>query len=126
MSLPYKSELIPFAKKLRADMTPQERRLWYCFLREYPIRFQRQKAIKSFIADFYCHKARLIVEIDGSQHYTEEGIAYDRERTDILKEFNLEVIRFSNSDIDDNFEGVCRMVDNQISQKLGINKQVFD
>ena len=124
MSLPYKSELIPFAKKLRADMTPQERR--YCFLREYPIRFQRQKAIKSFIADFYCHKARLIVEIDGSQHYTEEGIAYDRERTDILKEFNLEVIRFSNSDIDDNFEGVCRMVDNQISQKLGINKQVFD
>ena len=126
MSLPYKSELIPFAKKLRADMTPQERRLWYCFLREYPIRFQRQKAIKSFIADFYCHKARLIIEIDGSQHYTEEGIAYDRERTDILKEFNLEVIRFSNSDIDDNFEGVCRMIDNQISQKLGINKQVFD
>ena len=126
MSLPYKRELIPFAKKLRANMTPQERRLWYCFLREYPIRFQRQKAIKSFIADFYCHKARLIIEIDGSQHYTEEGIAYDRERTDILKEFNLEVIRFSNSDIDDNFEGVCRMIDNQISQKLGINKQVFD
>mgnify|MGYP003295711458 CR=1 FL=1 len=126
MSLPYKSELIPFAKKLRADMTPQERRLWYCFLREYPIRFQRQKAIKSFIADFYCHKAGLIIEIDGSQHYTEEGIAYDRERTNMLKEFNLEVIRFSNIDIDDNFEGVCRMIDNQISQKLGINKQVFD
>ena len=121
MSLPYKSELIPFAKKLRADMTPQERRLWYCFLREYPIRFQRQKAIKSFIADFYCHKARLIVEIDGSQHYTEEGIAYDRERTDIQKEYNLEVIRFSNNDIDDNFEGVCYMIEGRRSRRRGQN-----
>ncbi len=126
MSLPYKKELIPFAKELRANMTPQENRLWYCFLKNYPIRFQRQKAIKSFIADFFCHKAGLIIELDGSQHYTEDGMVRDSERTAILSEFNLEVIRFSNCDVDDNFEGVCFKIDDIVSKKLGIKRQIFD
>ena len=126
MSLPYNQELIPFAKELRTNMTPQERRLWYCFLKDYPIRFQRQKSIKSFIVDFYCHKAKLIIEIDGSQHYSEEGIAYDEERTGILKEFDLEVIRFSNNDIDNNFKNVCLSIDNKISNRMGIKRQIFD
>lgn len=126
MSLPYKQELIPFAKELRANMTPQERRLWYCFLKDYPIRFQRQKSIKSFIVVFYCHKAKLIIEIDGSQHYSEEGMAYDEERTDFLKEFDLEVIRFSNNDIDNNFESVCLFIDDKISKRMSIKRQIFD
>ncbi len=126
MSLPYKQELIPFAKKLRKNMTPQERHLWYCFLKNYPIRFQRQKTIKSFIADFYCHEAKLIIEIDGSQHYTDQGEAYDRERTAILKEFNLEVIRFSNYDVNTNFEGVCLRIDKIVSERTGKPLQVFE
>ena len=126
MSLPYNQELIPCAKELRTNMTPQERRLWYCFLKDYPIRFQRQKSIKSFIVDFYFHKAKLIIEIDGSQHYSEEGMAYDEERTGILKEFDLEVIRFSNNDIDNNFENVCLAIDNKISNRMRIKKQIFD
>ena len=125
MSLPYKQELIPFAKKLRKDMTPQEKHLWYDFLNKYPIRFQRQKAIKSFIADFYCHEAKLIVELDGSQHYTEQGEAYDKERTEILKEFKLEVIRFSNYDVNTNFEGVCMRIDKVVSERTGKSLQVF-
>lgn len=118
MSLPYNGNLIKTAKSLRKDMTPQERHLWYDFLRSYPIRFQRQKTIKSFIVDFYCHKAKLIVEIDGSQHFSEQGLAYDNERTNILKEFDLEVIRFSNNDVNINFEGVCMEIDRVVKQRI--------
>ena len=124
MSLPYKQELIPFAKELRKNMTPQENHLWYCFLKDYPVRFQRQKAIKSFIADFYCHKAKLIIEVDGSQHYTEDGRIHDEERTMLLTEFQLEVIRFSNSDIDNNFESVCYEIDKKVSERLGMNRKI--
>ncbi len=126
MSLPYKQELIPFAKELRKNMTLQERHLWYDFLSKYPIRFQRQKTIKSFIADFYCHEAKLIVEIDGSQHYTDQGEAYDKERTAILKEFSLEVIRFSNHEVNTNFEGVCMRIDKIVSERTGKPLQVFE
>ncbi len=103
-------------------MTPQEKHLWYDFLNSHPVRFQRQKTIKSFIADFYCHEARLIVEIDGSQHYTEQGLAYDEERTNILKEFNLEVLRFSNYDIDTNFEGVCIAIDKTVKERISASE----
>ena len=99
-------------------MTKQERHLWYDYLRSYPIRFQRQKTISSFIADFYCHKAKLIVEVDGSQHYTEQGEAYDKERTALLKEFGLEVIRFSNYDVVTNFEGVCLEIDKVVKERM--------
>ena len=118
MSLPYKKELIPKAKEMRKAMTPQESHLWYDYLRNYPVRFQRQKAVSSFIADFYCHKARLIVEVDGSQHFTEQGVAYDNERTAILSEFNLYVIRFSNYDVNVNFESVCAEIDRVVTERL--------
>ena len=124
MSLPYKQDLIPVAKELRKNMTPQENQLWYHFLRKYPVRFQRQKTIKSFIADFYCHKAKLIVEIDGSQHYTPEGLAYDKERSDVLKEYTLKVIRFSNFEINTNFDGVCEEIDRIVKER--INTSSFD
>ena len=114
----YNKENIPLAKILRKNMTPWERKLWYEFLREYPIRFQRQKAIDNFIADFYCHKAKLIIEIDGSEHYTEKGIKADNFRTEILEGYDLRVIRFTNRQVDTNFNGVCEHIDTTVKAFL--------
>ena len=118
MSLKYNGNLIPRAKELRKNATRQENHLWYDFLRTYPVRFQRQKTIDRFIADFYCHKARLVIELDGCQHYTDEGLAYDEERTNVLNTYNLEVLRFSNLDIDRNFNGVCTIIDEKIKERM--------
>ena len=79
------NKLLNVARILRRNMTRQEKHLWYDFLSSYPIRFQRQKTIDNFVADFYCHKAKLVIELDGSQHYTEEGTLKDEFRTDVLK-----------------------------------------
>jgi very-short-patch-repair endonuclease len=111
MSLDYNRRNIINAKKLRKNATQQENHLWYDFLSKYKIRFQRQKAIDDFIADFYCHKAKLIIEIDGSQHYTEEGRQKDEFRTEILEGYDLKVIRFTNRQINTNFHGVCKYID---------------
>ena len=81
---PYNHANIPLAKELRKNMTPWERKLWYDFLRNYPIRFQRQKAIGNYIADFYYAKARLIIELDGGGHYTEDRFEKDAIRTNAL------------------------------------------
>jgi len=110
MSLPYKHDLIAQAKQLRKKATPQENQLWYRFLRGYPVRFQRQKVINSFIVDFYCHAAKLVIEIDGSQHYEPQGLAYDKERTAVLSQYGLEVLRFSNADISSHFRAVCDQI----------------
>ena len=106
------------AIKLRREMTRQEKHLWYDFLRHYPIKIYKQRIIDNFIADFYCHQARLIIEIDGSQHYTPEGKLSDAERTEILERYGLSVIRFSNRDIDDKFDGVCSMIDKVIKERI--------
>ena len=110
--------MIPRAKELRHNMTKQEKHLWYDFLCKYPVRFQRQKAIDNFIVDFYCHKAKLIVELDGSQHYSEEGMEYDSSRSDILAQYALKVIRFANTDVDKNFADVCVAIDEKVKQRL--------
>ena len=102
----YNKEHIPLAKALRKNMTPWERKLWYDFLRNYPVRFQRQKAIGNYIADFYCAKASLVVELDGGGHYTPEQTAKDALRTKDLESMNITVVRICNSDIDLNFRGV--------------------
>ena len=99
-------------------MTSQERRLWYEFLRNYPVKIYRQRIIGSFVADFYCYQARLVIELDGSQHYTSEGKLSDAERTEILERYGLAVIRFSNRDVDDKFEGVCSKIDKTIMQRI--------
>ena len=111
MSLDYNSKNIVLAKALRKNATPQETKLWYEFLSKYNVRFQRQKAIDNFIADFYCHKAKLVIEIDGSQHYTEEGRKKDEFRTEVLEGYDLKIIRFTNWQIDTNFRGVCDYID---------------
>lgn len=106
MSLNYNKNLIHIAKQLRKNQTPQERKLWYGFLSKYPVRFQRQKVIDNYMADFYCAKAKIVVELDGNGHYTGEQIKYDENRTKTLKRFGLSVLRFTNLEISKNFEGV--------------------
>ena len=123
MSLPYKSELIPRAKELRKNATPQENHLWYDFLKSYPVRFQRHKTINSFIVDFYCHAAKLVIEVDGSQHYTEDGEAYDDERTQILSSYDLRVLRFSNYEINTAFASVCEAIHQAVQESLGTTDQ---
>ncbi len=118
MSLDYNSQNITLAKNLRKNATPQENHLWYDFLSKYKVRFQRQKAIDNFIADFYCHQAKLIIEIDGSQHFTEDGQEKDAFRTEILGEYNLKVIRFTNHQINTNFRGVCHYIDEIVNDIL--------
>ena len=106
------------AKRLRKEMTPWERRLWYCFLRSYPIRFQRQKCIDRYIADFYCFKAKLVIELDGGGHYDPEARNRDEARTRALEQYGLKVIRICNLDIDRNFEGVCTYIDMEVKERI--------
>ena len=112
------NELLTIAKNLRYHMTSQEKRLWYDFLRNYPIKIYRQRIIDNFVADFYCYQARLVIELDGSQHCTPEGKLNDAERTAILERYGLQVMRFSNRDVDDKFEGVCSKIDKTIMERI--------
>ena len=114
----YNKANIPLAKALRKNMTPWERKLWYDFLRSYPMRFQRQKAIGNYIADFYCAKARLVLELDGGGHYTAEQREKDSLRTNELESMNLKVVRICNLDIDRNFSGVCEYIDLAVQDSL--------
>ena len=112
--LEYNEKNIPLAKKLRKEMTKQERKLWYEFLKDYSIRFQRQKAIGNFIVDFYCAKAALVLELDGGGHYTAMQSEQDATRTKALEAMNLTVLRICNLDIDRNFTGVCEHIDRTV------------
>ena len=118
MRLPYNKNLIPLAKSLRKHATPQENHLWYDFLRSYTPRFQRQKTIGQFIADFYCEKARLVIELDGSHHFTSEGYTYDEARTDAIETFGVTVLRFTNRDIDREFQAVCMRIDTVVRERI--------
>jgi len=99
-------------------MTREERHLWYDFLRDYPVRFIRQKVLGKYIADFYCAKARLVVELDGSQHYEENAVQKDEERTAYLEGYGLRVIRIPNVEVIRNFDGVCAYIDAEVRQSL--------
>ena len=111
MQLPYEAKNVDFMRQLRKKMTREERHLWYDFLRGYPVKFYRQRRIDCYIVDFYCHAAHLVVELDGGQHYTEEAKAADDARTRILEQYHLNVLRFSNRDIQKNFREVCSVID---------------
>lgn len=99
-------------------MTKEERHLWYDFLRSYPVKFNRQKVLGKYIVDFYSASAKLVIEIDGAQHYLEKEQLYDRERTEYLKKYNLEVVRIPNGEINNNFEGICRYIDSIVKSRL--------
>ena len=118
MSLEYNKKMIPLAKNLRKNMTLEEKKLWYDFLKNYPVRFQRQKTIDNYIVDFYCHKAKLVVELDGIQHLVEEQEKIDKKRTAILQLYNLKVIRFSNTDVNYEFDSVCEEIDLTVKYRL--------
>ncbi|HCD91466.1 MAG TPA: endonuclease, partial [Ruminococcaceae bacterium] len=114
----HNKQLVPLAKQLRKEMTKEERHLWYDFLRGYPIRFSRQKVLGKYIADFYSAKAKLVIELDGSQHYENDNMQKDAERTDFLKKSGLTVIRIPNNKINENFQGVCEYIDSAVKQSL--------
>ena len=95
------------AQKLRKEMTKEERRLWYDFLKTLPVTVNRQKVIGSYIVDFYCAEAKLVIELDGSQHFEKDGLAADAERDAFLNAEGITVLRYSNSEINYNFVGVC-------------------
>ena len=111
-------ELVPLARELRRNMTPEERRLWYDFLRSYPVRFTRQKIIENYIADFYCAAAALVIELDGSQHYEEAGREKDRIRTEHIEKFGLTVLRIPNNEVHSNFRGVCEYIDEAVMARM--------
>ena len=109
---------VKFARKLRKEMTPWERKLWYTFLKTYPVRFQRQKIIGSYIVDFYCAKAKLAVELDGGGHYNADAERKDSLRTEKLEEYGLKVMRFCNTDIDNKFYEVCTVIDEEVKKQI--------
>ncbi len=118
MNYKHNPKLTENAKNLRKNMTKEEKHLWYDFLKDYPIRFLRQKVIDNYIVDFYCSSLNLVIELDGSQHYDERGIIkYDKIRTEKLEERKLTIIRIPNNEIWYNFDGVCEYIDNFIKKE---------
>ena len=118
MQWKHNQQLVPLAKQLRKEMTKEERHLWYDFLRSCPVRFSRQKVLGKYIADFYSAEAKLVIELDGSQHYDADEMRKDAERTVFLESYGLTVIRIPNNEITGNFRGVCEYLDAVIKQSL--------
>ena len=110
MAFPKNEKITPLARQLRADMTKEERRLWQYCLRNCPVKFYRQRVIGNYIVDFYSAAAKLVIELDGSQHYEPEEQKKDAERTAYLNSCGLEVLRFSNLDVLQRFESVCEVI----------------
>ena len=106
-----------YAQQNRKNQTKEESLLWYHFLSKYPLRFRRQYVIGNYIVDFYCHKAKLVVEQDGSQHYDPVEMESDRRRTDYLESLGLLVIRFTNLDITRRFRNVCEKIDLVVKER---------
>ena len=107
-----------YAQSLRRNMTKEERHLWYDFLKTYPVQFKRQYSVGTYIVDFYCYRASLVVELDGSQHCTPEKMEYDRQRTAFLNSRGLYVLRVSNLDVMRNFYGVCEYIDRTVKERM--------
>ena len=118
MQSKHNRRLVPLAKQLRKEMTKEERHLWYDFLRSYPVRFSRQKVLGKYIADFYSAEAKLVIELDGSQHYEPVNTQNDEERTEFLKGYGLTIIRIPNNEINRNFRGVGEYIDAAVKQSL--------
>ena len=109
-------QLVPLAKQLRKEMTKEERHLWYDFLRSHSVRFSRQKVLGKYIANFYSAEAKLVIELDGSQHCTPEEMQYDQKRTEYLQSQGIKVVRLSNLNVMRRFESVCQAIDMAVTQ----------
>ena len=125
MQSKHNKQLVPFAKQLRKEMTKEERHLWYDFLRTYSVRFSRQKVLGKHIADFYSAEAKLVMELDGSQHYEELNVEKDTDRTAFLESYGLAVIRIPNNEVMCNFRGVCEYIDAAVRQSLSQKSEDF-
>lgn len=120
----YNGDLEIIARDLRKRMTKQERHLWYDFLKSYEYQFYRQRIIDRFIADFYCPAAKLVVELDGGQHYTEKKMLDDEHRSLIINQYGIHVVRIPNNEIDNNFYNVCTYLDSIIKKRIKGNSSV--
>ena len=111
-------KLTPLSQRLRRDMTAEEKRLWYDFLKSLPVNVYRQKVIGNYIADFYIAKPKIVIELDGSQHYSEEGMRYDSERNEFLRQRGIVVLRYTNLDIKRRFDAVCSDILNHLCPQV--------
>ena len=117
LKVPKRYELTKRSGRFRRNMTRQEKHIWYDYLRKLPFTINRQMIIGSYIVDFYCAKANLVIELDGSQHYEDKGIKYDAERTKFLEQNGLTVVRIPNNEINRNFDGVCEYLDSVLKSR---------
>jgi len=109
--IPYNADITDNARQLRKIMTESERKLWFCYLKDCGIRFSKQKQIESYIVDFYCVRAKVVIEVDGDSHFNENALKYDKERTKVLERYGLRIIRFTNTDIKYRFQEVCSTIE---------------
>ena len=120
----YNGDLNFIAKKLRRQMTKQERHLWYDFLRSYSIKVYRQRVIDNYVADFYCPAAKLVIELDGGQHYDDAKMIEDEHRSAIIKQYGIQVVRIPNNEVDNNFDNVCTYLDSVVKERVKGNSSV--
>lgn len=106
--LPYNKNLVENARKLRKNMTPEEKHLWYDFLKKLPLNVRRQHNIENYIVDFYLAEKKIVIEIDGVQHGTEEHVLKDEERDKSLSKWGIRVLRYSNKDLNSKFQAVVQ------------------
>ena len=119
--IPYDQDMTDIAQVLRNNATPAEGKLWHLYLRKYPVQFRRQKPMGRYVLDFYCGKAKLAVEIDGAQHFTEEGKASDENRTAYLESLGIQVLRFTNDDVNHKIYDVCKAIDAAVKARLDVS-----
>ena len=112
--------MIAVARMLRKNLTKEEKHLWYDFLSIHPVKFTRQKILGPFVADFYCAKAKLVIELDGAGHDTLQGQKYDLQRTAFLEAHGIKVLRIPNIDVAQNFEQVCEHIDCCVTRMIGL------
>ena len=124
MPVPCNPSLRSNAQSLRKEMTPQERKLWYQFLKRLSVTVNRQKVIGYYIVDFHCHCAKTVIELDGSQHFEDGGLEYDKKRDAYLQGLGLKVLRYSNKDVNENFGGVCEDILRNLRQRCGCEVRV--
>jgi very-short-patch-repair endonuclease len=110
--LPYNPDLVERARQLRKNQTPAEKKLWYGYLCSFPQRVLRQRPIDNYIVDFYCPSTKLVIEVDGGGHFSDDAKEYDEHRTHVLEGYGLRVLRFTNDDILRGFGGVCELIEN--------------
>ena len=121
MNLEVNNELINLAQNLRRNATKEEKILWRKFLSTYPAKFRRQQIVGNYIVDFYCHDAKLAVELDGSQHYEELTQIADAERSASINKLGIEVVRFPNNEVMQKFPSVCQEIDKRVKERMKMN-----